>query len=318
MTTGVWLATPTWADPFSQHGTPDGLLGALSQPASTGHLETETTNNFLLTDTDAHRSGDHHQVDPVGNCPGEYSATSRSRSITSSRGLGRPLGERALHSQLTRGCRDRHHHARWEPRNARFQHSLLDELSVLNTVMDGINRAPTNVTDGEGPASGTVVQITITFIPDRPAGGITHYFFHQEVQVAGGDFLYLSAPKPIVAPGTPVTGDFQAWIRNSDLPDRTGCEWVPTSSAAPPRRRSIWQFPDRRDRSSGRNSCGDRQRPWRPRSQRQPPQSPPATTMAAVPVLGPARRQTTEPSGSWWRGRGVVVDAPAARVKDAA
>ena len=33
----------------------------------------------------------------------------------------------------------------------------------------------------------------------------------------GGDFLYLSAPKPIVAPGTPFTGDLQAWIRNSDL-----------------------------------------------------------------------------------------------------
>src|SRR5262249_32586529 len=30
-------------------------------------------------------------------------------------------------------------------------------------------------------------------------------------------FLYLSAPKPIVAPGTPFTGDLQAWIRNSDL-----------------------------------------------------------------------------------------------------
>ena len=35
--------------------------------------------------------------------------------------------------------------------------------------------------------------------------------------MAGGDFLYLSAPKPIVPPGTPFTGDLQAWIRNSDL-----------------------------------------------------------------------------------------------------
>ena len=35
--------------------------------------------------------------------------------------------------------------------------------------------------------------------------------------MAGGDFLYLSAPRPIVAPGTPFMGDLQAWIRNSDL-----------------------------------------------------------------------------------------------------
>jgi hypothetical protein len=33
-----------------------------------------------------------------------------------------------------------------------------------------------------------------------------HYFFRPEIQVAGGDFLYLSAPKPIVAPGTPFRG----------------------------------------------------------------------------------------------------------------
>jgi hypothetical protein len=32
-----------------------------------------------------------------------------------------------------------------------------------------------------------------------------------------GNFLFLSAPKPIVPPGTTFTGDLQAWIRNSDL-----------------------------------------------------------------------------------------------------
>src|SRR5713101_6067144 len=48
----VWLATPAWADPFSfSAGTPDGLLGALSQPASTSHLETETADDFILTGT---------------------------------------------------------------------------------------------------------------------------------------------------------------------------------------------------------------------------------------------------------------------------
>ena len=52
MTAGVWLATPAWADPFFfSTGTPDGLLGALSQPPSTGHLETETADDFILTET---------------------------------------------------------------------------------------------------------------------------------------------------------------------------------------------------------------------------------------------------------------------------
>ncbi|HEV8495044.1 MAG TPA: thrombospondin type 3 repeat-containing protein, partial [Candidatus Angelobacter sp.] len=32
-----------------------------------------------------------------------------------------------------------------------------------------------------------------------------------------GDFLWLSAPRPIVAPGIPFLGDLQTWIRNDAL-----------------------------------------------------------------------------------------------------
>ena len=98
-----------------------------------------------------------------------------------------------------------------------FGATLLDASgSVLNTVVSGIHKAPDNVTLGEGPASGEVVQIVITFNPPifLPAD---HYFFRPEVLVTGGDFLYISAPRPIVPPGTPFVGDLQAWIRNSDL-----------------------------------------------------------------------------------------------------
>ena len=36
--------------------------------------------------------------------------------------------------------------------------------------------------------------------------------------MTSGNFLYLSAPKPIVSPpGTVFAGDLQAWIRNSNL-----------------------------------------------------------------------------------------------------
>jgi hypothetical protein len=100
-------------------------------------------------------------------------------------------------------------------------------------VVSGINEAPHNVTHGEGPASGEVVEITMTFTPPilLPAG---HYFFRPEVLVTGGDFLYLSAPRPIVPPGTPFLGDLQAWIRNSALsPDwlRIGTDIIDGSPA---------------------------------------------------------------------------------------
>ena len=47
-----------------------------------------------------------------------------------------------------------------------------------------------------------------------------HYFFRPEVLLDSGDFYWLSAPKPIVPPGTPFPPgftDLQSWIRNDDL-----------------------------------------------------------------------------------------------------
>src|SRR5215468_4894440 len=47
---GLWLATPACADLFLfSTGTPDGLLGALSQPATPGTFETETADDFILS-----------------------------------------------------------------------------------------------------------------------------------------------------------------------------------------------------------------------------------------------------------------------------
>ena len=52
VTVAVFLATLGWADPFSfSTGSPDGRLGALSQPPNLGRLETETADDFLLTET---------------------------------------------------------------------------------------------------------------------------------------------------------------------------------------------------------------------------------------------------------------------------
>src|SRR5438046_8073433 len=49
---GIWLATPTWAAPFFfSTGNPDGRLGALSRRPSLGKIETETADDFLLTQT---------------------------------------------------------------------------------------------------------------------------------------------------------------------------------------------------------------------------------------------------------------------------
>jgi hypothetical protein len=97
-----------------------------------------------------------------------------------------------------------------------YSTTLTTPFSVGNSTVNGINKVPNQTTGGEGAMTGEEVQITITFNTPilLPAG---HYFFRPEVLVTGGDFLYLSAPKPIVSPGTPFAGDLQAWTRNSNL-----------------------------------------------------------------------------------------------------
>src|SRR6266849_1441292 len=48
----VWLATPVWAAPFFfTTGNADGKLGALSRRPSSGKIETEAADDFLLKET---------------------------------------------------------------------------------------------------------------------------------------------------------------------------------------------------------------------------------------------------------------------------
>jgi hypothetical protein len=79
------------------------------------------------------------------------------------------------------------------------------------------------------------VQVDVTFTPAfmLSAG---HYFFVPQVLLTNPDkhFLWLFAPKPIVAPGTPFNPDLQSWIRNAALdPDwlRVGMDIVGGSAA---------------------------------------------------------------------------------------
>ncbi len=237
VTAGVWLATPAWAEPFFfSTGNPDGLIGTLSQPASAGHLETETADDFILTGTTSIDQATITGLIPSGTPLANISNVEvEVYHVFPRDSADPPSGNVPARTnspgdvEIDTATRD------GSLGTLDFSASLSDEgFSVLNTVVDGINQAPENVTNGEGAASGELVEITITFNPPivLPAD---HYFFRPEVQVDGGDFLFLSAPRPIVAPGTPFMGDLQAWIRNSDLkPDwlRIGTDII--GGATPP------------------------------------------------------------------------------------
>jgi hypothetical protein len=113
----------------------------------------------------------------------------------------------------------------------------LGGFSALNSVQPGgIPKPFVLPTGGDGPVSGEkiVFQVTFTKPFDLPPD---HYFFVPQVEVTDGTFLWLSAPKPIVAPGTPFPAgfnDLQSWTRDQFLdPDwlRVGTDIVGGSPA---------------------------------------------------------------------------------------
>ena len=233
---GAWLAKPACAAPFFFNtGNPDGLLGALSRPSSTGKIETETADDFILSNTTIIDRATIVGLVPAGtpvsdvtNVEIELYHVFPKDSVQPPSGNVPTRTNSPSDVEIASATRD------GSLGTLGFIASVVaPSFMVSNTVVNGIFKKPFNVTHGEGPESGEQMQIGITFSPPilLPAD---HYFFRPEALITGGDFLYLSAPRPIVAPGTPFVGDLQAWIRNSNLaPDwlRIGTDIIDGSPA---------------------------------------------------------------------------------------
>ena len=233
----LFIATSAWADNFFfTTGNADGRLGALSRRPSPGKLETETADDFVLTQatviTQARITGLIPLGTPLANITNAEVEVYHVFPLDSANPPSGNVPTRVNSPgdvEIDSATRDA------SLGTIKFSATTLSEsFSVANTVVNGINKIPNQTTGGEGPATGKEVEITLTF--DRPillpAG---HYFFRPEVLVTSGDFLYLSAPRPIVSPGTVFAGDLQAWIRNSSLaPDwlRIGTDII--GGATPP------------------------------------------------------------------------------------
>jgi len=236
-TLSIGLAAPAIADVFFfSTGNPDGKLGSLSAP-SNSNLETETADDFALTDATVISKATIHGLIPSGVDVSSIqqveveiyrvfpkdSDTTRTQQVVTR--VNSP-------SDVEIGAATRDSAA--SPATLSFRATLEGSFLVTNTVVKNINPKPNQFTGGEGAVTGEEVEIDITFTPPifLPT---EHYFFRPEVAVSGGNFLYLSAPRPIVSPpGTPFPAEFtdlQSWIRNTNLkPDwsRIGTDIIST------------------------------------------------------------------------------------------
>lgn len=210
----LFSATPSVAaNFFFSTGLPDGKIATASRPESAGKQEIETGDDFILSSTTSINQASFTGLltngaglDDIGQVRVEiYRVFPKDSDLN--RTIQVPTRE---NSPSDIAFEER------EVPDLSFTTTSLGSFSVLNTVVEGINPLPNQFTGGDGPATGEEVRFDVTFSEPfiLPAD---HYFFIPQVEVNGGEFLWLSAPRPIVAPGTPFAPDLQSWIRDQDL-----------------------------------------------------------------------------------------------------
>jgi hypothetical protein len=221
----IFTAMPACADSFTfSTGNPDGLIATLSRVASAGKLETETADDFVTTQPTMLNSATFIGLLPLGEpLSGVTQVEIELYHVFPIDSVNPPNGRVVTRvnspSDNNFAARDSE-----VPGQLSFTTTLLNsKFTAANSVVNGINALPNQFTGGEGPVTGEEVQFNVTFTTPITVGA-DHIFFRPEVGLTSGDFLWLSAPKPIVPPGTPFTPDLQTWIR-TDGPGALAPDW---------------------------------------------------------------------------------------------
>ena len=227
----VVMPLPAAADSFFfSTGNPDGLMATTTRPSGPGIQETETGDDFVLTQQTSINSATFTGLIPsTANITGvvvEMYHVFPANSNT----IRTPNVPTRLNSPS-----DVEFDSRTSASGLTFTSKILSpNFTAQNAVLPGgIHPSPNQTTGGFGlQVTGQEVQISVTFTSpfDLPAD---HYFFVPQVSLSSGDtFLWLSAPRPIVSPGTPFPAgftDLQTWVRDEALqPDwlRVGTDIV--------------------------------------------------------------------------------------------
>ncbi len=225
----------TWSGPatavpfFFSTGDPDGRIATASRPASPGKLEIESADDFVVTGsntlklTGASFQGllptgaslstvtdvrvEIYRVFPADSNVGRTSGPPTFSTIQVPTRVNSP-SDVELDSRDSSGG------------NLTFTPAVVaSSFTAANSVLNGIHPLPGVNTGGDGAVTGQRVSFNVVFTTPftLPAD---HYFFVPQVELSSGDFFWLSAPRPIVPPGTPFppgVTDLQSWIRNSEL-----------------------------------------------------------------------------------------------------
>ena len=236
---GLLTTMPAAATPFLfSTGDPDGKMATASRPGTAGKIEIESGDDFVLTSTTAITSAKFTGL-LTGNATVGEVRVEIYRVFPNDSNVARTSGPPTFSTSQVPTRVNSPSDVEFTDRdtassNLTFATNVLSgNFTALNSVLNGINPSPGQRTGGEGAVTGTEVQLDVNFTQPFTLPP-NHYFFVPQVEVTdpSGNFFWLAAPRPIVAPGTPFPAgftDLQEWIRNENLaPDwlRVGTDIV--------------------------------------------------------------------------------------------
>ena len=220
--TAILLITSVTAGParagntfFFSTGEPDGKMAMASRPDSAGKIEIEAADDFVLTANTSITSATFTGLLPAGSLLSDVTDVRvEIYRVFPNDSAFPPNG--AVPTRINSPS-----DVEFDDRSA-SAHTLTFTPGIISSsfaasksILNGISVN----SGGDGAVTGQEVRFNVLF--STPFSLLAdHYFFVPQVQLSSGDFFWLSAPKPIVPPGTsfpPGFTDLQTWTRNENL-----------------------------------------------------------------------------------------------------
>jgi hypothetical protein len=236
-------AQPASATPFFfSTGNPDGKIATAARPDAGGNFEIESADDFVLTAPTTLNSATFTGLIPTGSHVNDV-VVEVYRVFPFDSDVARTSGPPTFSTPQVPTRVNSPSDIAFESRDSAggtlsFGTSVVAPSFTANNSVQpgGIKLNTTLIPAGDGQVTGEEVQFNVTFT-DPFSLPSDHYFFVPQVELDSGTFLWLSAPRPIVPPGTAFpTGftDLQSWTRDAMLdPDwmRIGTDIVGGSPA---------------------------------------------------------------------------------------
>jgi len=235
---GLMTAAPTAADPFFfSTGNVTNLIATAARPAIGGKFEIESADDFVTTGptsiTSATFTGLLTGGATVANV-GEV-VVEIYRVFPNDSDVGRTSGPPIFStpqvptrvnspSDVALDARDT------AAGDLTFSTRVLNNgnpFTALNSVQPGgIHPLPGVTTGGDGQITGQEVEFDVTFTAPFSLSP-DHFFFVPQVQVTGGEFLWLSGTRPLIpSPFPPGVTDLQSWTRDEISPNNLAPDWL--------------------------------------------------------------------------------------------